>query len=885
MEKNYRFLIRLNELGRHQSGLAGGKAVNLGELFKIEGINVPGGFCVTTSAFKTLVSDHQLINSMLVKLSHLKIEDNINICSLCSSLRTEIEQLNVPKELEAEISDFLSGKDGQGFYAVRSSATAEDQPMASFAGQQDSYLNVVGIKSILHHIKKCWASLFTERAVIYRIQNNISHHEVGIAVVVQQMVNSAASGIVFTADPVTSNRSMVSINAGFGLGETIVAGKINPDHYLICKGEIIERKIAGKTMALYAAPSGGTILKDVTPENRYCQALSDEQIIELAQLGRRIEEHFGAPQDIEWCLADNRFYFVQSRPITTLFPVPAPIESIYGTLQSIEGYVVKNKRVYISVGHNQMMSDAMKPLGLSFFLMVTNAPMFVAGGRLFVDVTGQLALPESRKKLIETFRNADPLIADALLSISSREDFFPETQHVQNNGSALPQPDTFQANIENNPAIVEEQINSIQLSNQLLAKTIALKSGLALLDFIKDDMQELKRIVFDPKSMAVIMTAINASLWLNAKMNEWLGETNVADIISQSVSNNISSEMGLELLDLADKIRLYPEVVQYFEGINEELNPEALLKIEGGQETINAIAGYLDKFGMRCVGEIDITRMRLAEKPSMLVPLILSHIKNFEAGESARRFAVGKRNAENKEKDLLERLILLPGGEQKAEETKRVISYIRNFIGFREYPKYGKICRYFLYRKALLNEAAELVNAGVIKQLDDIYYLSFEELYDVIRSRFLDDAVIGQRKADHKFFEKLVPPRVITSDGEIISGRYADKNLPRGALIGLAVSSGIVEGRARIILRMEGIVLEKGDILVTRFTDPSWTPFFVTVKALVTEVGGLMTHGAVVAREYGLPAVVGVENATTLIRDGQRIRVNGTEGYVEVLEA
>jgi phosphoenolpyruvate synthase/pyruvate phosphate dikinase len=885
MEKKYRFLIRLNELGRHQSGLAGGKAVNLGELFKIVGINVPDGFCVTTPVFKTLLSDHQLINSLLVKLSHQKIEDNINIRSLCSCLRTEIEQLHLPKELEAEISDFLSGKDRQGFYAVRSSATAEDLPMASFAGQQDSYLNVVGIESLLYHIKKCWASLFTERAVIYRIQNNICHHGVGIAVVVQQMVNSTVSGIIFTADPVTSNRSMVSINAGFGLGETIVAGKINPDHYLICKGEIIERKIAAKTMALYAAPSGGTILKDVTPENRYCQALSDEQIIELAQLGKRIEEHFGAPQDIEWCLADNRFYFVQSRPITTLFPVPAPIESIYGTLQSIEGDVVKNKRVYISVGHNQMMSDAMKPLGLSFFLMVTNAPMFVAGGRLFVDVTGQLALPESRKKLIETFKNADPLIADALLSISSREDFFPDTRHVQNTSLALPQPDTFQANIENNPAIVEEQINSIQLSNQLLAKTIVSKSGLALLDFIKDDMQELKRIVFDHKSMAVIMTAINASLWLNAKMNEWLRETNVADIISQSVSNNISSEMGLELLDLADKIRLYPEVVKYLEGVNEEMNSEALSKIEGGQETMNAIAGYLNKFGMRCVGEIDITRIRLAEKPAMLVPLILSHIKNFEAGESARRFAVGKHNAENKEKDLLERLILLSGGEQKADETKRVISYIRNFIGFREYPKYGKISRYLYYRKALLNEAAELLDAGIIKERDDIYFLTFEELHEVIRTNKLDYAIINRRKEDYNFYERLTPPRVITSEGEIINGHYRGKGSPERALPGLAVSSGIVEGRARVVLNMEGATFEKGDILVTKFTDPSWTPFFVSVTGLVTEVGGLMTHGAVVAREYGLPAVVGVENATTLIRDGQRIRVNGTEGYVEVLEA
>jgi len=208
---------------------------------------------------------------------------------------------------------------------------------------------------------------------------------------------------------------------------------------------------------------------------------------------------------------------------------------------------------------------------------------------------------------------------------------------------------------------------------------------------------------------------------------------------------------------------------------------------------------------------------------------------------------------------------------------------MRGLIGYREYPKYAMIHRYFVYRQALLREAERLARASVIREKEDIYYLTFEELREVVRTKRLDRSIISRRKDEYKLCEKLTPPRVITSDGEIVAGDYKRGDLPVGALIGLPVSSGVVQGRARVILNMEDADLEDGDILVTPFTDPSWTPLFVSIEGLVTEVGGLMTHGAVIAREYGIPAVIGVENATRLIKDGQRIRVHGTEGYVEIL--
>jgi pyruvate,water dikinase len=263
--------------------------------------------------------------------------------------------------------------------------------------------------------------------------------------------------------------------------------------------------------------------------------------------------------------------------------------------------------------------------------------------------------------------------------------------------------------------------------------------------------------------------------------------------------------------------------------------------------------------------------------------MILGNVKNFEAGAGERRFEQGRQEAWAKEQEVLERLQALPDGARKAEETKRKIDRVRTFIGYREYPKYGMVSRYFVYKQALLEEAERLVQANVLREKEDIFYLTFQELHDVVCANQVDDQLIDQRQEAFRSYQALTPPRVLTSDGEVIAGAYRRDDVPAGALVGLPVSAGTIEGRARVILDLAGADLETGDILVTAYTDPSWTPLFVAIKGLVTEVGGLMTHGAVIAREYGLPAVVGVEGATRLIRDGQRIRVHGTDGYVEVL--
>ncbi len=868
------FVLGFQDIDKTKLSVVGGKGANLGELARIEGIHVPDGFCIATAAYKRIIEESPSINGLLDQLSLLKLKDRDRISQLSSAIRGIIEGTMIPQDISDEITQCLLQLGEKDAYAVRSSATAEDLPTASFAGQQDTYLNIIGKDAILKHISRCWASLFTDRAVTYRIQNGFDHRKVHLSVVIQKMVFPDVAGILFTADPVTSNRKVVSIDASFGLGEALVSGLVNADNYKVRNGEILEKKISTKKLAIYALQDGGTQERTIESERQSQQALTDEQILSLTRMGRRIEEHFGYPQDIEWCVADGTIYIVQSRPITTLYPIPDVNDG--------------QNHVYVSVGHQQMMTDAMKPLGLSFFLLITYAPMFKAGGRLFVDVAYNLASPDSREMIINVLGQSDPLIKDALMTIVERGDFIKsvpdeEKEPSPGKGNKVVLPEVFRGKLECNPAIVADLIQSSRTSIEQLKQTIRTKAGTDLFDFILEDMEELKKILTDPQGLGVIMAAVDASAWINEKMNLWLGEKNAADTLSQSVPNNITSEMGLELLDVADVIRPYPEVIAYLQQVKEEDFLDQLVKLDGGQETRNAIEAYLNKYGMRCTGEIDITKTRWSENPATLIPMILSNIKNFAPNASKQKFEQGRQEAWQKEQELLERLRYLPDGAQKAKEAKQMIDLIRTFIGYREYPKYGMINRYFVYKQALLKEAEQLVQAGIIREKADIYYLTFEELREVVRTRTLDDQMISKRQDEHKGYEKLTPPRVMTSDGEILTGRYKRENLPAGAIAGLAVSAGVIEGRARVILSMTDADLSEGDILVTSFTDPSWTPLFVSIKGLVTEVGGLMTHGAVIAREYGLPAVVGVENATKLIKDGQRIRVNGTEGYVETL--
>jgi pyruvate,water dikinase len=493
-----------------------------------------------------------------------------------------------------------------------------------------------------------------------------------------------------------------------------------------------------------------------------------------------------------------------------------------------------------------MMTGDIKPLGMSFFEFLSDIPLSRAGGRLFLDVSGFLASPIGRRMLpmawaaIRIYRKNDPSIIKDLVA--------------RNEGLILD---------------LQQRISAVR--------------GVNLFDFILEDLKRLKDALFYPPNLGAVMAGMFAADGINASMEKWLGEKNAAHALSKSVANNITSEMGLALLDVADIVRRHPDAIEYLRHAGDETLFAGLKEREGGEAVAEALRAYLDKYGMRCPGEIDITRPRLSERPAMLIPLILNEVRNLRPNARNDRFERGRHEAQEKERELLGRLELLPGGRRKAKKAGKMIAIMRNFVGYREYPKYFLMKRFNIYKNALMKEAETLVQGGVIREKEDVFYLTLGELREAVRTNRLDCRIITRRKEEYSAYEKMTPPRVMTSEGEIVSGEYGAGGVPAGALAGLPVSAGVREGRARVVLRMQDADLEEGDILVTEFADPGWTPLFVSVSALVTEAGGLMSHGSVIAREYGLPAVAGVENATRLIKDGQRIRVNGTEGYVEIL--
>lgn len=870
------YILTFHEIDKGDPMAVGGKGVNLGELSRIEGIRVPDGFCVTTEAYRKTIENNGELEVLIEKLAELKSTDREEIALISKNIRSVIENIRMESDIENEITRVLTIYGINDAYAIRSSATAEDLPHASFAGQQDTYLNITGKDEVIRHIIKCWASLFTDRAVTYRIQNGFGHRRVLLSVVVQRMVMSEASGIMFTADPMTSDRKTLTIDAGFGLGEALVSGLVNPDIYKVVDGRISQKNIGTKELEIRTGPSGGTQETKIEKGRQQKQVLGDDQIQKLANMGKKIEAYFGSPQDIEWCLVGNEFYIVQSRPITTLFPLP-------------EGTDSKKPRVYMSIGHTQMMTDAIKPLGMSFFEMISEASMEKIGGRIYTDITHDLSSTIGRRRLVMASGKQDPLIQNAIKNLIEDKGFMASLPKGKRNiqggiftiGSIL---ETIKIYRKNDPSMIKELINQFKKDIRNMDQQLSRLSGNEALEFIVNDRDKLLEMAYNPKMLGAIIAAILVNDAINKKVERLLGDKNVSDILIKSLDHNVTTEMGLALCDVADTVRKYPRVLEYIsQSPGDERFFEEMERLPGGKETSEAFRGFLDKYGMRCPGEIDITRGRFEEKPTQLIPILLNNIRVLKPGEHRIRFQAGRQEAKDKEEEIIRRLKNMPGGSRKVKKIKKRISLLRSFIGCREDPKYYIVQRYQVYKRALMKEAYKLADKGVIKKAEDIFYLYFDELRDVVRTNKLDYSIIEERKEKYTRYEKLTPPRVFTSEGFVPPASFGAGNLPKGVLSGIPVSSGIVEGRARVVLSVDEAELKEGDILVTKFTDPSWTPLFVTIKGLVTEVGGFTTHGAVITREYGLPGVVGVENATKLIKDGQRIRINGTEGYVEIL--
>jgi rifampicin phosphotransferase len=877
-------IMFFSDINKSYLPYVGGKGANLGEM-TAAGFPIPPGFCVTTSAYRSFIQTSHEMNNLLASLDRVNPDDLAQVQNAGSRIREHMESLAMPEDIRASILEAWQTIGANKAYAVRSSATAEDLPGASFAGQQDTYLNVFGAEQLLHAVKRCWASLFTDRAISYRVKNGFDHRSVFLSVVVQQMVFPEVSGIMFTANPITGHRKTITIDASFGLGEALVSGLVSADLYHVHSGKLKNKQISQKKLAIYSLPSGGTESKELPPDQQAMQALPDDKILELASLGTAIETHYGAEQDIEWCWADGKFYIVQSRPITSLYPVPHVSD--------------RRLHLFLSFGHMQMMTEPIKPLGISVLrtlvpigkgsLQAENDYVQEAGSRLFADITNLLEYSQLRKRLPGILSNVDELFGRAVQEFCVSEEF----------QAAEPSPKKV-------PLSLVKKVSPIVLA--VLRNILYRHDDKAIANikrFMENSIRESSRnlqAVSGPARITLIQemlptmlstTFVNVATYIGAGVityrlidnlsKKWLGDATELGSISKSPPGNVTTEMGLALGDVADAVRIYPAVIAYLQQAHDATFWEDLKAVDGGEKVLPIFLAFFARYGMRGTGEIDVTRPRWRETPTHLVPAILNHLKNIRPGQHRLDFQAGQVEAELAVDKLLNRLKQTPRGHLKSQLMQSLIKVYRSVIGIREHPKYLMVQTLDVIKQAILQEAAQLVEDEIFTNPEEIFWFSLAEIKELLSTQQLDRNVITRRQEKFQRDTKLTPPRAITSEGEIITAKSGIQ-VPPGALAGSPVSAGTVEGRARVILKLENANMDKGDILVTPYTDPAWTPLFPLAAGLVTEVGGLMTHGAVVAREYGIPAVVGVDNATSKIKDGQIIRIDGTQGIVTIIE-
>lgn len=881
-------LIRsFNNIRAADLPLVGGKGANLGEMTHA-GFPIPSGFCVTTVAFAQFIAACPEADTLYSMLDGVVASDLDTARRVGQQVRDTLLDVPMPPAVATAIDKAWHALGAEHAYAVRSSATAEDLPDASFAGQQDTYLNVIGSAELHNAVRRCWVSLFTDRAILYRIQHNFAHREVQLSVVVQQMVMSETSGILFTADPLTGHRHTVSIDASFGLGEALVSGLVSPDAYRVDKRDfsIIDRQIADKQIAIYPIKTGGVRQVDLTAAQSAETVLNERQIIELARLGTRVEAHYGSPQDIEWATVGDRLYLLQARPITSLYPID--------NLQSPDDSL----HIFFSMGHQQMMTKVMSPLAISGMKRMVpigraaepleNTLVRASGGRLFIDLTRFLRHPILHRVPLIVLSQFDALAPDVLKRAMQRPEFqrphnlsIPFTTVKFGLGMfgrvmrALWWDDltgfVAQANI-----VAETSLQAAKL------KLDAALQGQAKIEAVLEIFQTLfdAPLFWVPKLIAGVL----ADRLIKQLMRHQVDAATL-EAFNLGLPGNVVTEMNLDLGDLAELARQSPQLGCSLAALGNDsaswLAKAAVMTDSG--PFFQAWDKFIARYGSRGSAEIDIQAPRWYEDPLPLLQVIASHLQK-EAGSHRIQHQKLITNREAAVKTLMSRARRGLFGRLRTRLLRRLLHVADKGGVLREHHKFAVVQALRPIKEAIKQTANELTQLNKLSQSEDVWYLTWAELRSLTAGDSLDvSTLIAQRKIDYANFAKMTPPLVLTSDGETPVAHYHVADAPPNALIGNPVSPGVVEGTIHVIHNPQTETLNAGDILVATFTDPGWTPLFINAGGLITEVGGAMTHGSVVAREYGIPAIVGVRNATQTLQTGQRVRVDGNRGVIEML--
>lgn len=892
--------------------LAGGKGANLARLARA-GLPVPDGFIITTEAYAAFVAANDLHRLILAELAPARVEADLSgdgdpATGSASSrpdetsghIRELFSLAHMPPALREQILSRYSDM-GRPAVAVRSSATAEDLPEMSFAGQQDTFLNVIGDEALLAAVTACWSSLWTARAISYRERNRVPQDGVSIAVVVQQMVESEASGVLFTANPLTGLRTETVIDATVGLGEALVGGQVQPDHYIVdrCTGLITSRTIGAKALSIRSLPGGGvaTINEPVTP----VQALRDEQILALAALGDRVADLFSAPQDIEWAWAGASLSLLQARPITSLFPIP-------------DEMAPEPLRVMLSFGGMQGMLDPMTALGRDLLAHIAAAiggllgmrlkpesqnVFYVAGERPWINLTPLLRNSIGRKLLPVITQAIDPAGGQSLNAIWDDPRLQPARQGVSPHAAAqilrflVPTAGHVLLNI----AAPRTRRRFIVERGEHVLHTAAA----GIMEIAGDPHERLGQLAaFStafvarrvPRTFRLFVSGVAAAMvsynLLRVLTKDLPGVTRDLVLeVTRGVENNPTTEMDLALWQVSRAIRHDPASLAAFG----KLTP-AQLAAACGTAGLPAVAqqvldAFLARYGARGLAEIDLGRPCWSEDPTHVLEVLRSYLQISDPSRAPD--AVFGRSAESGEAAvaaLVSAARRAPHGWRRARQVCFAAGRTRSLMGVRESPKFFVVRLLGVLRGELLAVGKQLAALGELSRPDDLFHLSFAELAALAGGAGRDwQGLVAQRRQayDRELMRKQVP-RLLLSDGRAFYAGLTAASGAAGELVGDPVSPGSVTGRVRVVFDPRQAGLQPGEILVCRGTDPSWTPLFLSAGGLIMEVGGLMTHGAVVAREYGIPAVVGVDRATERLRTGQWISLNGSTGEIAVLD-
>jgi pyruvate,water dikinase len=892
--------LRFDEIGADDIPHVGGKGANLGVLTRA-GAPVPPGFCVTVRAFERFVAALPDAGARYAALEALDGTEVEAARRAAEAMRTALERLPLPPEVAAAVREAWGELGREHPLAVRSSATAEDLPGASFAGQQDTYLNVRGEAALLDAVRRCWISLFTDRAVLYRARGGFGHRGVRLSVVVQRLVEPDVSGILFTADPVSGHRKIASIDAGFGLGEALVSGLISADLYRVDRRTrtILLARPGYKAFAIRSAPDGGTRQERLPEAQRSARALDDAQVLALAEIGDRIERGYGGvPQDIEWCIAGGEIHVLQARPITSLFPVPQAPDAGGGL------------RVFLSFGHLQMMLDPMPRLAREVWGMFApvgkggtpglrdeprlSSVVVAAGSRLFLDVTDALRAPRARRTLLAVLGRLYEELGRAAGELSGHDEFRAARGHparVVSAAAGALGPVLGRVPwrmLVRDPAAGAAALDGAR--ERLAAESAARVRARATPGArVRQCAVELSSMFgrIRPYVAQVLAGLVAHQLLARAAREPWAGEVrDDVEVLLRGLPGNVTTEMDLAVGDLTDLVRPHAELAALLDGRPwREVRPR-LPDVPGGPEFLASLERFLEQYGDRGAGEIDVSRSRWRDDPSLLLRVVAGGVSSREAGSHRRQHQAQVAAGEAAVARLVDAARRGPGGTFRGWWIARLCRVARVGLGLREHPKFTIVRLLGVVRAEAQAAGALLAERGQLGDPGEVWHLGFDELARALDDPSLDLRAEAAAHADeYRRDRSLRPPIAISSDGEIPSLAPARGDLPAGALAGTAASAGVVEGVARVVLDPDRETLHAGEILVAPFTDPGWTPLFVHAAGVVTEVGGLMTHGAVVAREYGIPAVVSVASAVERIRTGQRIRVDGTRGFVEILDA